>query len=252
MNAQTEQIQQDIERTRADLDDTLSAIEQRLAPSQLVEDGLDYLRHHGAREYISNLGTAAKQDPLPLALVGVGLAWLMMSGSRARSRYDAVPDDAGTAEAGAKLRAVAANVKDTAAQASHKITDIAQGARERARQAGDAARHGAERVRSGYAHMLDEQPLAIGAIGLALGAALGAAAPRSRTEDRWIGDTSERVKEGLGQVGRERIEKIDQATRETVALDRQRSERESVSEADPQAVAGSPPYVPGAAPGKPV
>ena len=79
-----EQIQADIERTRSELDHTLSAIEQRLTPGQLVDQGLDYLRRHGAKEYVANLGEAVKRDPLPLAFVGIGLAWLMAS-DRGRS-----------------------------------------------------------------------------------------------------------------------------------------------------------------------
>src|SRR4051794_23165308 len=75
-----EDIQAEIARTRSEMDATLSAIEQRLTPGQLVDQGLDYLRRSGAREFASNLGTSVKDNPLPVSLVGIGLAWLMATG----------------------------------------------------------------------------------------------------------------------------------------------------------------------------
>ncbi|HET7297762.1 MAG TPA: DUF3618 domain-containing protein, partial [Burkholderiales bacterium] len=65
-----EQILTEIYRTRDELEKTLVAIEHRLTPGQLVDQGLDYLRHSGANEFVHNLGGAAKQNPLPVALVG--------------------------------------------------------------------------------------------------------------------------------------------------------------------------------------
>ncbi len=179
----TAQAQADIRRTRNDLDQTLSAIERRLAPSALMDDGLDYLRNHGAREYVVNLGEAAKRDPLPLALVGVGIAWLMMSSRRPAAEAAHV----------SSASAVGSGVMDKVAQTTQKISDTAQAARERARQVGEAAKQGVDRVRSGYGYLLNEQPLALGAIGLALGAALAAGAPRTRQEDQLFGDASDRL-----------------------------------------------------------
>ena len=75
-----EQILAEIDRTRGEMDRTLSAIEQRLTPGQLMDQGLDYLRHSGANEFVENLGGAAKQNPLPVALTAIGLTWLMALG----------------------------------------------------------------------------------------------------------------------------------------------------------------------------
>jgi hypothetical protein len=63
----------------------------------------------------------------------------------------------------------------------------------------ESARRGAghygRRAQSGFAHMREEQPLVVGAIGLAVGAALGAALPKTETEDEWLGDTRDQLKE---------------------------------------------------------
>ncbi len=211
-------IQRDIEHTRAQLDHTLSAIEQRLAPGQLFEDGIDYLRHHGAHEYMANLRESVKREPIPLALVGVGLAWMMMSGGRANGRAEGTSPRAGgelSAKAGdaadalrGKASAASSTVSHLAEQTSNKVSDLAEDARARARLAGETMRHGAARVRSGYEHLVEEQPLALGAIGFALGVVLASAAPRSRAEDRLLGHTSDRLKDDIGQFGREQANRV--------------------------------------------
>jgi len=58
-----------IERTRSEMDSTLSAIEERLTPGQMMDQGLEYLRNSGGREYLSNLGSSLKDNPLPATLV---------------------------------------------------------------------------------------------------------------------------------------------------------------------------------------
>ncbi|HWX48990.1 MAG TPA: DUF3618 domain-containing protein [Roseomonas sp.] len=49
----------------------------------------------------------------------------------------------------------------------------------------------ADRTRAGLSRVAEEQPLLFGALGLALGAALGAMLPRTRTEDRLMGEASD-------------------------------------------------------------
>jgi gas vesicle protein len=56
--------------------------------------------------------------------------------------------------------------------------------------------------------MLEEQPLVLGALALAFGAALGGALPSSRTEDKMFGARSDRTKDALGRVAREEGEKL--------------------------------------------
>ena len=82
-----DQILAEIDRTRGEMDRTLSEIEHRLTPGQLVDQGIDYLRHSGANEFVQNLGGTAKQNPMPLALVGIGLAWLMALGRQPAQNY---------------------------------------------------------------------------------------------------------------------------------------------------------------------
>ena len=217
-----EEIQAEIERTRTDLNETLHALEERFTPGQLVDQGLHYLRDSGANEYLTNLRAAATRDPLPLALVGVGLAWLMLSSRRGPPLVEpsSVPAEPST------MSAVKEKVSQTSqklSQTTQRVSHAAQAARERASRMGESARYQAERLRGGYEHLVNEQPLALGAIGLALGAVLAAAAPRTRLEEGLMGDQPSRSEDD-----------------EALALERERMDRESRSSAEDRLVAETP------------
>jgi ElaB/YqjD/DUF883 family membrane-anchored ribosome-binding protein len=199
-----EEIQAEIARTRGDMDATLQAIEQRLTPGQLVDQGLDYLRNSGAKEFASNLSGSVKHNPLPVALVGIGVAWLMATGNRKPSYAQAPSESSGSG----MMRQASERMSST----KDRLSESAQSARERVGQIGQAARnqaqrvrHQAERVRTGYDSLVREQPLALGAIGLAIGACLAAAAPRTRPEDELMGEASDRLSDQAKQIAKEQL-----------------------------------------------
>jgi gas vesicle protein len=93
------ELQREIDRDRRRIGDRIDAIQERVSPGQLVDEVLSYAKGSGGGEYVSNLGQALKANPLPVALIGVSLAWLMAkSGSTPSSNLatsegtDALPD----------------------------------------------------------------------------------------------------------------------------------------------------------------
>ncbi len=42
-----------------------------------MDELLEYAKTSGGSEYLSNLGVALKSNPIPVALMGVSLAWLI-------------------------------------------------------------------------------------------------------------------------------------------------------------------------------
>lgn len=212
-----DEIQSEIRHTRGRLDQTLSAVEQRLEPAQLMEQGVHYLRNHGVTEYFVSLGESAKRQPLPLAVVGVSLAWLMLSDSRHRVQRDDVrgsesETSSTTDSARGKTPSTFKNAihgatdrlaqerdaaVDTLADMHGKVSDAVAGTLDKVSQ-------NAQRVKSGYEHLVQEQPLALGAIGLALGALLAASAPRTREEDKLMGGTSDRLVKEAKEFGHEK------------------------------------------------
>jgi hypothetical protein len=106
----------------------------------------------------------------------------------------------GAASAGAGMSRLAGRV----GEAGHRVTRHAPGLgdmRHRAARAGRSGLHGIE-------DFMQEQPLVAGALALALGAALGSALPRTRTEDDLFGEESDRVKRSLRTTAEEEGSKL--------------------------------------------
>lgn len=84
------ELQREIEADRQRIEEKLHAIQERMSPGQLMDEMLEYAKSSGGAEYLSNLGVALKANPIPVALMGVSLAWLLANpGSRAPGRKDA-------------------------------------------------------------------------------------------------------------------------------------------------------------------
>jgi hypothetical protein len=73
-------------------------------------------------------------------------------------------------------------------------------------------RHTLERARSSFSDVLERQPLVLGAIGLAIGAAVAGAFRTSEIENEWAGELSDTVKEDLTT----RAEAVAKSVREGV------------------------------------
>jgi hypothetical protein len=197
-----DEILAEIDRTRGEMDRTLSAIEQRLTPGQLVDQGLSYFRESGANEFVQNLGGAAKNNPLPVALVGIGLTWLMALG-----RQPAQHQGFGAYEA----ESSGPGMREKASGAMRGISERVGSAKS---QIGDRASSQWERARGGIDYMIHEQPLALGAIGIAIGAVLAAAAPRTRKEQELMGEASRSVTEKAKDLGSQQLEKAKETMKQ--------------------------------------
>jgi ElaB/YqjD/DUF883 family membrane-anchored ribosome-binding protein len=234
-------ILKEIERTREEMDSTLTAIEHRLTPGQLVDQGLDYLRKSGANEFVQNLGGQVKHNPLPVALVGIGVAWLMVTGRQQQSASSSAYMDTDYVDAGSgrsglgdrahqtvdrasgmaqsakdKLSQSTQAVRDRLSQAGSSINSAGQSARQRVGDLTESARYQVERAKDGMDYMMREQPLALGAIGVAIGAVIAAMAPRTRKEDELMGDTRDRLVDQAKEVGQQKLEQAKEVANAAV------------------------------------
>jgi hypothetical protein len=71
------QIEREIAEDRRRIEERIDAIQAKLSPGQMLDEMLAYARNHGGAEFVSNLKTSAVSNPMPVALIGIGLAWLM-------------------------------------------------------------------------------------------------------------------------------------------------------------------------------
>jgi hypothetical protein len=138
----SEQLERETEQTRTQLADTLDELRACMSPGQVVNQIADYARDGAGAAFASNLRHQAINNPLPVALIGAGVAWLML-GARANGGV-AAANRAGRAASGAASKAKDATaaageaVSETAAGISSTASEVAQDARARARSSADA------------------------------------------------------------------------------------------------------------------
>ncbi len=119
-----------------------------------------------------------------------------------RDTASGMADQAGDAIGGAYRAAadtagsVAEDVGATARAAARRAGELGQEAREKAGRLGGSAQQG-------LGWLLREQPLVLGALGVALGAAVGAVLPGTRTEDRLMGEASDAATEKAAAVAQQ-------------------------------------------------
>lgn len=231
---------------------------------------------HDARESVTEAGTSVldtiKANPIPAALIGVGIGWLIFSGRSTRSdaaaqrmsRYrrdnhgygggygyaegrGESRGDAGSGELGGPRRMLrdgqrmASNAMHSAGEGvsnvghrvqdgathlvegvGHRAADLAHGARDAAVHFADDARVRGRRVVRGAGRQImraertvestmRENPLALGAVAIAIGAAIGLSLPHTEIEDGWMGETKERLIHKAEDFAGDAIHQAEQA-----------------------------------------
>lgn len=228
------QIERDIERTRSRIEMRAAQLEERLSPGQLMDRAMERVRGGSANEFLTNLGRDVRDNPLPLLITGVGLAWLMRADSgnrRDEARFD-YEDYDGSDESSVKdslkqgaerVREGAEHMRDRASRMGSSIKRGARSGREHVRDATHSVSDGLERVSQSWNRMLDEQPLLLGLLGLAAGAAIAAALPSTETEDEWMGEASDEAKLLAARKSRELAGDARHAVEERLGGDGHRS-----------------------------
>ncbi len=259
MPEETEKIKAQIEETRAEMGETIDAIQDRLSFSNLSEQVSEHVNHAvetakgavydatigkavttmkniGNELSATNIGKTVKNNPLPFILIGAGAGLLAYqayngksgNGYRSRGLADRTQRQLGegvgtaTSAVGSVTDTVGetlGGVKDSVASAAGTAYDKVTGAVDQTyRKAGELG----STAREQYDHYLEENPLAVGAVALALGAAVGLAIPATRYEGKLMGqakrdllnkaqDTASSLlhetRESVGEAGRSFAEK---------------------------------------------
>lgn len=173
-------LEREIAAKRQHLAELVATLEQRLSPGELASRVLGASKD-GGKEFATNLSHTVRANPLPTLMTAAGMLWLYAQRDRPIQRaYDSEGHHLGETVSG-KWDAT----------------------RDKARAAKDATQRKAHEARVGFEHMLDDNPVALGAMGVAAGALLGALLPSTEAEDRWMGDMRDRVAEDLKAGARE-------------------------------------------------
>jgi hypothetical protein len=181
--------------------------------------------------FFDSLVAAIRENPLAAALIGGGAFWLLAGDEKLKSAARSATAAASPiVDVSARnVRAAASGLRSTAAPptAPEMDHDASMGFGETVREAGNAAsdamsgaadkikdrfdegvayarenlgnpgKEALAKAQSSLADMLDRQPLVLGAVGLAIGAAIAGAFRTSDLENEWVGELSDDVKADL-------------------------------------------------------
>ena len=207
-----ETLEREINQTRAEMNQTLDALERKLTPGQLLDECLSFLGKNTS-EVASNLGNSIRENPVPMMLTAIGISWMMFSPGRGASTkpYDDYTGDADyggnsySSEPGT-LSKTRDKVQAATESVRSQLTSSKDAVIETVNKTATLAQSGAIRAREGISSLLQEQPLVIGALGVALGAAIGAALPSTEQEDRLMGSVRDQTLKEVTQRGAEQYE----------------------------------------------
>jgi hypothetical protein len=180
-------------------------------------------------DFIQDLGDAARKNPLSAALIGMGVLWLF-TGSRPLDRaanlvrsagMDRIPDAASNAfdAARSNLKSGTDAIGEHVASAKDSVAGAVDNATRYGRDYADSTSEyvpsipgtGAEifdTVRSNLSDVFRAQPLALGVIGIAIGAGIAAALPATEIEADHLGETSDAMKAKATDFAAEQADRV--------------------------------------------
>lgn len=202
-----DQLERTADRIRADLDRTLDALERRLAPGQLLDRSLSYLRDHGG-EMASALGDSVRRNPVPILLTVAGLGWLVVSAVRGREPIDVTIGEEyrGDDESFEDEDYLAG---DEGYLAGDESADIGSDTlRSRFYDRVEGARARTRRVRYQAMSAVEERPFLFGGLAVAIGALIGVVIPSTQYEDEVVGQLRDRAVERAKQMGERQYQNL--------------------------------------------
>ena len=240
-----EQIRSEIEDTRAEMSQTINEIQERLSPEHLMGQVKETVRDatigkvervmetigevtEPAREAMSRAGSTIKEagtsvgnriwaNPIPIALIGLGVGMLWMRSRRGNghdyTRNTSLRPSRQNLSGGGQTRYTGTSsgtldqVKDSASNLAHRSTEALG-------DLGSRARESANSVGTRFGQLMRDNPLAVGAVAVAAGTAVGLALPSTRLESEYIGETSERLVDKAQEVARGAIDKVQDTARQ--------------------------------------
>lgn len=244
----TEQIKAQLEETRINIGETIDAIQDRLSFSNISEQvseqvsnaietakdsvydatigkAANYMKNAGNELSQSSIVTAARENPLPFLLIGLGAGLLAYNGFSKKQRRSSLhrldnsnklpfSDETSRSmltSAKAKIGDAKHSVADAAGAAYDGVSNAASttytAAGDLAHRAYDKAGEFGTKAKETYNQYLEEKPWAIGAVALVAGAAVGLAIPSTRYEGELMGEARYNLISKAQDTANELVEK---------------------------------------------
>ena len=250
----TEEIRSDIEQTRADLSETIEAIQDRLRPASLVSHAKDSVRDatvgkvkqmaESARSSLRSRGYGSddgsyeesggimdriRANPIPAALAVASVAWIAFKGNdRNRRRTSpAIYGSTRDGEAFVRETVISDDVEggwDDEPSRGYS-TSMASGASDRVRGATARVRNATTGARDGLQRVANGNPIAAGAIAAAVGLTIGLALPETERENELMGEARDTVVNRAKDAARGAADRVQDAAKrvQDVAADAAKS-----------------------------
>jgi hypothetical protein len=209
--------------SRGDFIDELNdAIRQNPVPAVLIGAGLLWMFMGGARNTVLGGASRSLFSGLAQGAQQTGAAayrGVREVGTKVAEGASIIAETAG--EAGSRA---AGAMRDAAGALSGAATETTSQATQMAKDAYDVAenmigpasssisRRGSESykgLRQALAEMFEKQPLLLGAVGVAVGAAIAASLPATNVENRLVGDTADSLKDKAQELWTETTERAE-------------------------------------------
>jgi uncharacterized protein YjbJ (UPF0337 family) len=184
-----------------------------------------------------------KQNPGPAALAALGIGWLMMSGKNSGSQAvstgsssSSSGSQATTNGMGDKATSIANNAQETASTVAGQVTDTASSVADQVTETAtdvagqvtdtvtSAAGHvqetasqvatQAQQAPSRLRHMIEENPVPLGLVALALGGAAALAVPESRRENELMGEARDTLFDRAQTAAQTTVQKVQNVVEE--------------------------------------
>ncbi|UCI10519.1 DUF3618 domain-containing protein [Mesorhizobium sp. B1-1-8] len=244
------ELEREAEATRARVVATADSIRDKMTPGQIFDEFTGLFRGGAGSDMLHNLKAQVRDNPLPLTVIGAGLAWLMLGSGT--SAVAAATGAAARRGHGLDHAAFGAGVGSTASDAAGSLAEAASGAAgtvsgmasEAAGTVSDMASRAARTLTNSTAatadmatsashsaqELLQDQPLAVAAVGLAVGAAIGAMLPHTEFEDQRLGAYRERLRDSAEDTLKEGLDAAKQVAAEAGQTASDEAERQAASE----------------------
>ncbi|KPY33320.1 MULTISPECIES: DUF3618 domain-containing protein [Pseudomonas syringae group] len=221
-----ETLEREIDQQRSSIGNIVDALEKKMSPGQLVDQALGYVKDNGG-EFFGNLGNNVKANPVPAVLTTVGVLWMMMGNNRpatggssngssvlgsvterAGSMAGSVSDSLGSAKARVQetvshMKDKASTIKDKTSHMTHNVRDTFSGSSGSSDSWQDADLTFQEKrghMKSSTRQLVNEQPLTLAAMGIAVGALIGAALPVTTKEQQIVRQAREKLRGKSGSL----------------------------------------------------
>jgi len=252
------ELERDADIARANVADTADSIRGKMTPGQLIDEFTGAFSGGDGSAMLDNLKAQVRDNPLPLTLVGAGLAWLMLGSGASATNSTAHPYQAGSdpyrefsdrpsgdsdswrsssgesegSGMGNMLSDAADSASSAASRAAEAAADAAAGAKEgltrTAEQLGSSASDMTARARQSAQDLFQREPLALAAVGLAVGTAIGVMLPHTATEDEQLGGYRDKLRDSAEEVFERGLEQAKQVAATAYETVKEEADRQAV------------------------